>query len=204
MKNQPSLNYYGDHSLNFEDNDIDDLEYYAISELRKLAIPDEIIQMEYYALLLHFPGGDLSKILKIKNWCPISFVIPGACKFPKVHAVLIGPLAMRMVFTPNHIILPSTIYEPAEWYSPNNKEKVQAWRSYFYAVISHFGGDHALYVEEREADKYYKSALGAFEQTLVSQYGAAKKSMFDYPHGKFPKYYIDNFADLKEKQEKIA
>jgi hypothetical protein len=115
---------------------------------------------------------------------------------------------MRIVFTPEHIILPSTIYERIDWYSPRNKEQVQAWRSYYYLVINHFGGDHALYVDERIVNKYYTShhqpatvTLAAFEQTLISHYGSTKKTLFDYPHGKFPKYYIDTFADIKHNEE---
>ena len=201
MKYPVSLNFYGNHSLNFEDNDINDLEYYVISELCKIAIPDEIIKMEYDALLLLFPQGDLSRVFEIENWGPISYNIPRVYKIPKVNVVSIGPMAMRIVFTHNHIILPSSIYDPVEWYSPANKEKVQAWRSYFYAIITHFGGDHALYVDDRKSDKYYNTkikpdeyALEIFEQSLISRYGTTKKSLFDYPQGKFPKYYIDNFG----------
>jgi hypothetical protein len=111
---------------------------------------------------------------------------------------------MRIVFTPGHIILPSTIYERVEWYSPNNKEQVQSWRSFFHSIITHFGGDHALYVDEQIINKHFdiyhkpaSTALAAFEQTLVSQYGTSTITLFDYPHGKYPKYYIDNFTDIK-------
>jgi len=208
MKNLSPLNFYGNHSLNFYDNDINALECYAISELRKIAIPDKILLMEYDALLLLLPHADLSTVFDIENWRPLSYNMPTVYKFPKVNVVSIGPMAMRIVFTPNHIILPSSIYEPVEWYSPDNKENVQAWRSYFYAIITHFGGDHALYVDDRKSDKYYKkakvkpdiSALNSFEQSLILRYGETKKSMFDYPQGKFPEYYIDSFADIKEPQ----
>ena len=201
MKIPVSLNFYGNHSLNFEDNDINDLEYYAITELRKIAIPDEILLMEYDALLLLLPRIDLSGVIEIDNWRPVSYNVPTAYNIPKVNVVSIGPMAMRIVFTHNHIILPSSIYDPVEWYSPANKEKVQAWRSYFQAIITHFGGNHALYVDNRKTDKYYNdtktnpdpSTLETFEQSLISHYGTTKKSLFDYPQGKFPKYYIDNF-----------
>jgi hypothetical protein len=111
---------------------------------------------------------------------------------------------MRIVFTPGHIILPSTIYERVEWYSPRNKEQVQSWRSFFYSIITHFGGDHALYIDEQIINKHYdiyhkpaSTALAAFEQTLISQYGTSTKTLFDYPHSEYPKYYIDTFMDSK-------
>ena len=115
-------------------------------------------------------------------------------------------MGMRIVFTPAYIILPSTICERVEWYSPHNKEQVQSWCLYYYSIITHFGGDHALYVDERIINKHYdihhvpaRTALAAFEQTLQTQYGISKKSLFNYPHGKYPKYYIDTFTDIKQK-----
>jgi len=202
----PTLNFYANHALDFETTEHAALEYYAITELRKLPIPDDILLMEYDSLLLQFPDGDISAITKIADWSPISF--PGFSDKRKLtgkNIVALGPMAMRIVFTPEHLILPSTIYERVEWYSPNNKEKVQSWRSFFYSIIAHFGGNHAVYVDEKITNKHYdihhtptSTALAAFEQTLISQYGTSKKTMFDYSHGKYPKYYIDNFMDAKQ------
>jgi hypothetical protein len=112
---------------------------------------------------------------------------------------------MRIVFTPGHIILPSIIYECVDWYSPHNKEQVQSWRSFYYSIITHFGGDHALYVDEQTINKHYNThhkpastTLAAFEQTLISQYSTSNKSLFDYTHGEYPEYYIDTFTDIKQ------
>ena len=202
MRFPVSLNFYGNHSLNFENNDIDELEYFTITELRKIAIPEKILQMEYNALLLMSLRHDCSRAFKIDNWYPISINDSEVRKFPKDNVVTFGPMAMRIVINPTHITLPSSLYEPVEWYSPENKEKVQAWRSYYKTIITHFGGDHVLYVDERKTDKYFHTkvkpneyALEAFEQTLISKYGKTKKSLFDYPQGKFPKYYIDYFGE---------
>jgi hypothetical protein len=209
MKTLPTLNFYANHNLDFENSDIDHLRYYAISELRKFPTPDIILQIVHNSLCLQFPDGDLSRFESIKNWCPISF--PGSSpemqKILDRHITSIGPLGMRIVFTPQRIILPSIIYDCADWYSPLNKEKVQAIRTYYYTVINHFGGDHALYVDEKITKKYYdtkhtpnSAALNAFEQTLVTRYGTSTKTLFDYLHGKFPKYYIDTFPDLLQNQ----
>ena len=84
----PILNFYANHTLDFEATDYADLEYYAISELRKLPIPDDILRMEYNSLLLQFPDGDISAFTKIAEWCPISF--PGFSdkrKFPEKNVV---------------------------------------------------------------------------------------------------------------------
>jgi hypothetical protein len=202
----PALNFYANHALDFEHTDYAELQYYTISELRKLAIPDDILLMEHSSLLSQFPDGDISAFTKISEWCPVSFpAFPDGRKLPEKNIVSIGPLGMRIVFTPGHIILPSTIYDPIEWYSPNNKEQVQSWRIFFYSIVSHFGGDHALYVDERIINKHYNTnhkpantALAAFEQTLISQYGTSNKTLFDYPHGKYPKYYVDTFIDIKQ------
>jgi hypothetical protein len=71
----PALNFYANHTLDFENNDYTELQYYAISELRKLAIPDDILLMERNSLLLQFPDGDLFAFTKIAEWCPISFPV---------------------------------------------------------------------------------------------------------------------------------
>jgi hypothetical protein len=200
----PIINFYGNHNLDFLNKDIDSLEYYTISELRKIDIPDDILLMEYDSLREQFPGEDLSRLMNIGNWCPVSFhEIQGVRDFPKIHIVSIGPMGMRMVFTPQHIVLPSIIYERVAWYSPLNKDIVQIIRSYYYEVIKHFGGDKAFYVDERICEKYYSSsggdnsALISFEQKLIERYGTSKKTLLDYAHSKYPKYYIDFFTDLK-------
>jgi hypothetical protein len=160
--------------------------------------------MERNSLLLQFPDGDISAFTKIAEWCPISFpAFSDERKHPEKNIVSLGPLGMRIVFTPSHIILPSTIYERVDWYSPNNKEQVQSWRSFFFSIITHFGGDHALYVDEQIINKHYNiyhkpanTALAAFEQTLISHYGTSNKTLFNYPHGEYPEYYIDTFSDI--------
>jgi hypothetical protein len=205
----PILNFYGNHALDFENNDYEVLEYYTISELRKIPIPDDIYIMGFDAIRKQFPGADISNITKFTEWCPVSSPgFPDIRKYNIKNIVSLGPMAMRIVFTPEYLILPSTIYERVDWYSPLNKEQVQAWRSYYYSVINYFGGDHALYVDGRVVNKHYAShyqpadaALAAFEQTLISHYGSSKKTLFDYLHGKYPKYYIDTFADIKHQEE---
>jgi hypothetical protein len=203
----PILNFFGNHALDFENNDYANLQYYAISELRKLPIPDDILLMEHDSLQAQFPGGDISAITKIADWGSISFPgFPDERKFTEKNIVSIGPLGMRVVFTPEYIILPTSICERVEWYSPHNKEKVQAYRSFFYLIINHFGGDHALYVDDRIMNKYYNThhtpastALATFEQILISKYGSSKKSLFDFPHGNYTKYYIDTFSDIRNR-----
>jgi len=203
----PTLNFYANHALDFETTEHVALEYYIITELRKIPIPDDIFLMEYDTLRLQFPGVDISHFTNIAEWSPVSFPgLPNAHKILDKNILSIGPMGIRIVFNPEHIILPSTIYERVEWYSPHNKEKVQSWRIYFYSIITHFGGDHAIYADERIIDKHYdihhipaNTALAAFEQALIAHYGTSKKTMFDYSHGKYPKYYIDTFTDIKQK-----
>jgi hypothetical protein len=204
MKMLPALYFFGNHNLDFEKNDIYELEYYAISELRKIPIPDEILYFVYISIIKQFQGMDLSKLTEIENWCPISFrKEPGERDFPKEHVVSIGPMGLHLVITPHHIMLPAVVYERVDWYSPRNKDIVQIIRYYYHSIISHFSGDHALYVDERKTEKYYDydilvngSALIAFEQALITRYGIVRKPIFSYSYGKFPKYYIDTFADL--------
>jgi hypothetical protein len=197
----PALKFYGNHNLNFEDNDIDTVEYYAITELRKIPIPNEILLAVYDSLVRLFKHGNISKFTEIENWCPVSFPPQGVRNFPKQNVVTFGPLGMHLVITPHHIKLPTVLYELADWYTPLNKETVQILRTYYQSVITLFGGDHALYVNEPIFDKYYTykkqingSALTAFEQTLKDRYGPNKKPLFSYTPGKYPKYYIDTFT----------
>jgi hypothetical protein len=197
----PILNFFGNHTLDFANTNYDDLKYYTISELRKLDTPGDLLLIEYDALNVQLKGKDKSIITSIDNWAPLAFPdipdIPGFSM--KNHIVAIGPMAMRIVFTTKHILLPSFICERVDWYSPVNKEKVKAIRPYYHALINLFGGDHALYVDENIIDKYYpsNSSLASFEQTLVARYGKSRKTLFDYSKGKYPKYYIDTFTDVK-------
>jgi hypothetical protein len=198
----PTLEFYANHKINFEDNDIHSIEYYAITELRKIPIPEENLLAVYDSVMKRFRGRDLSKIFELDNWSPVKFrPMPGVRTFPKVNVVTFGPMAMHLFITPHYIKLPGILYEYADWYSPDNKELVQIIRSYYHTIITHFGGDHALYVDERKADKYYTeehaiggSALLSFEQTLKTKYGPIKKPLFSFPPGKYPKYYIDTFV----------
>ena len=201
----PVLEFYANHTLDFKKTDINELEYQVITELRKIEIPGEILVMVLDSLRLQFPGGDLSMFADIDNWSPISFKeMKGIPEIPKCHVVSIGPMGLRLVIRPEHIILPSIIYEPVDWYSPLSKDKIQIIRSYYIKIISLFGGDRAIYVDEKIFNKYYPdtddndtSALPSFEQALIKQYGTSKKTLFDYAHGKYPKYYIDNFTDIQ-------
>jgi hypothetical protein len=55
----PIMNFWGSHKIDFENYEHDYLEYFTISELRKIPIPDEIIRMENEAVQKQFPGGFL-------------------------------------------------------------------------------------------------------------------------------------------------
>jgi len=202
--NPTNLEFYGNHNLDFENNDINHLEYYTISELRKIPVPEEILAITKEWLLNFFIDGDISKFTSIDNWYPISFKkIPGVRDFPKEHVVSIGPMGLRLVITPNYIILPTIYTNPVDWYSPHNREKVHIIRSYYFAVIKLFEGDHALYVDDKKSSKFLDnkkvvdgSSLTAFEQVLFTRYGTVDTSLYSFPLGKYPKYYIDTFTDL--------
>jgi hypothetical protein len=196
----PILHFYGNHTLPFETNSIDQLEYHVISELRKIDLPDDLLLLLFDAVREQVPGNDISVFTEIENWSPITFPdIPGVRNFPKKNITAIGTMGMHIVFTPEHIILPPLFYERLGWYSPLHKEEVQLIRSYYFTLVKHFGGDHALYVDDRIVKKYYSRniPLKDFEQTLITRYGTSNKSLFDYTHGKYPKYYIDHFTDIK-------
>jgi hypothetical protein len=122
------------------------------------------------------------------------------------RVVTFGPMAMRVIFTPYYIRLPSVLYEPDEWYSAKYKKDVNAIRNYYKAVIACFGGSYGLYMTERTSDKFYQTEIPFFgnsedtlEQQLISHFGTSKKTLFDYQNGKYPKYYIDKFGDIGNK-----
>ena len=202
----PVLEFYANHTLDFETTDINKLEYQVITELRKIPIPDDIHVILLDTLRLQFPSGDLSVIASIENWSlfsPPEMIVNK--KISKTHITAIGSTGIRLVIKPQYILLPSLIYERVDWYSPQNKEKVQSLRSYYKTLISLFGGDHAVYVDEKIFNKYFpstsiydKSALTTFEQSLITRYGTSTKTLYDYSHGKYPKYYIDHFTDIRK------
>jgi hypothetical protein len=207
MKFPPTLTFYGNHSIDFENDNPDALKYYVISELRKIPIPDEIFLEAHNSLIKQFGSDqDLSTFWEFDTWYPVSFpILPQLDDVIKKNIALFGPMGLNTVFTPHHIMLPAVVYEPLAWYCPQNRELVQTIRSYYHAIINHFGGDHALYVNERIADKYYSnnqlvngSALTAFEQTLVSRYGPVKKPMYSFTPQKLPKYYLDPVTDTRD------
>jgi hypothetical protein len=199
IKREPILQFYGNHSIDFGYDDINTHENYAISALRQIPIPDEILLAEYDALMKYMRGCDISKLVEIDNWVPVKFPPrPGVMSFQKENIVTFGPMGMHLVITPQHIKLPGILYEKAEWYSPLNKETVQILRTYYHTIINQFGGDHALYVNERIVDKYYNdedlmdsSTLAAFKQNLLDRYGPIKKPMHGFTPSKLPKYYLD-------------
>jgi hypothetical protein len=67
----PALNFYANHALDFDNTEYAELQYYTISELRKLVIPDDIILMEHNSLLFIFPDGDMSAFTKISEFSRI-------------------------------------------------------------------------------------------------------------------------------------
>jgi hypothetical protein len=151
------LQFYGNHSLDYENNDIDSIKYYAIIELRKISIPDKIYLAAHDSLIKQFGSDqDLSKFWAFDTWYPVSFpFMPHIANAIKNNILIFGPMGLNILFTPHHIILPTVVDEPLAWYCPQNKELIQIVRSYYHTIIHHFGGDHALYVYERIADKYY-------------------------------------------------
>ena len=198
--------FFSDHKIDFENNDIDAVEYYAITELRKIPVPDKVLDILEDKLISNYLGKPLTRLLSIEKWSPLSFPhIPGVRDFPKDCVNTVSPMCMHIIITPHHIKLPEIIYDKAEWFSPDNFEKIQSIRSYYHAIITHFGGTHALYTFERLWQKYYDeeklingSALLAFEDSLKTKYGINKKPLHKYTCDKFPRYYIDTFDDLKK------
>jgi len=196
--------FFGNHNINFEDNDIEAVENYVIKELNKIPIPDVLYSILEDNLISKYLGDKLTKLLSIDKWFPIPFhQIPSIQGFLKDRIVAIGPMCMHMVITPHHIKLPEIIYNKIIWYSPGNREKIQAIRSYYYSIIEHFGGSFALYATEHLWQKYFiandflgASTLFSFKEVLKSKYNTNKKSIYNFPHGKYPHYYIDTFNDF--------
>jgi len=187
----PLLNFYANHSLDFKN-----FQNNVIARLSIINIPDDIYLMAFDLLRLQFPGEDLSKFYNIKSWCP-PFILGSSDDrdLSYKNIVLIGSMGMSLIITPKHIRLPSGNYTPVDWYSPHNRGIVRVWRAYYFTIISQFGGDHALYVDDYITSSYYDlmedASLHKFEQALEAHYGLSNKSMFGYSHSEFPNYYID-------------
>jgi len=181
------LKFFGDHAINFEDNDQRAVEYYFISELRKIPIPYEIIEILQESLLTHCSNKAISKYASLQGWYPlVPTDVPGRHKIDMTGRILtMGPLGISMLLRPHYIDLPGLISDRIEWYSPYCKELVQAIRSYFYTVISHFGGKFALYTDNRNWNNLWEddtivngSALVGFEHTLKAKYSKIKIAHF--------------------------
>jgi len=201
--------FFSDHKIDFENKNIDAVEHYAITELRKIPVPDKVLDILEDKLISNYLGKPLTRLLSIEKWSPFSFPqIQGVRDFPKDCVNTVGPMCMHIIITPHHIKLPEIIYDRAEWFSPDNIEKIQSIRTYYHSIINHFGGTHALYTFERSWQKYYNnenlingSALLGFEEALKLKYGVIKKPLHKYTCDKFPRYYIDTFDDLKKEHQ---
>ena len=172
-------------------------------KINEIPIPDEIYLFHYDALYNQFKTRDLGTFYKIDKWCQM--IVPdlpeGADKYPSIS--LLGPMGMFLFFHPEYIELPPVICDRVDFYSPYNAELVHITRTYYHAIITLFGGDHALYVEDRKFQRNYKTlpnpfdTLPSVEQYFIKRYGLNKKPLTKYSHGKYPKYYIDDFEDLQ-------
>jgi len=202
----PNLNFYGNHSIGFDNKEIETVRYDIITSLRKIPVPDEIILLLYDSLSERFNEKDLSFFFDLNDW---RLVMPFPDKESRLgaatrnHIAVIGVLGMPVWFNPHYIILPPLMTNRENWYSPRNAKLVKVIRSYYCSIVHQFGGDHALYIDERMFNKYYDrvrktggSRLKAFEEILTERYGINKKLIDAYKHGKYPKYYIDYFTDV--------
>jgi len=189
-----AIEFYGNHDIDFADKDFETLVNMTIPKLRKIPIPDELYIIENERARLSFPGLVFGEMYYLDTWYPVNK------DFFDKRVVVFGPMAMRIIFTPHYIRLPSIIFEPVDWYSAENKKDVNAIRLYYKTVIEHFGGYYSLYITERTSDRFHRPGLPFFgasqltlEQQLINHYGTSKKTLFDYKNGKYPKYYIDRF-----------
>jgi len=194
------LEFYGNHTIDFAGNDYETLVYMTIPKLQEIPIPDELYIIQNERDRLMYPGRIFSEKYYSDTW---QLFNPYDLPIKDKRVVTFGLMAMRVIFTPHYIRLPSILYEPEQWYSAENKTNVNAVRNYYKTVIDHFGGSYALYITERTSDKFYQKEMpffgnseDALEQQLISHYGKSKKTLFDYQNGKYPKYYIDNFEDI--------
>jgi hypothetical protein len=195
-----SLEFYGNHAIDFANNDYETLVNMTIPKLQEIPIPDEIYIIENEEFRLRFPGQPFGDMFLTDTWNHFN---PINMPYFDKRVVTFGPMGMRIIFTPHYIRLPSVLYEPLEWYSAENKKEVNALRNYYKTVIDQFGGSYALYMTERTSDKFYQKEIPFFgisedtlEQQLISHFGKSKKTLFDYQNGKYPKYYIDRFGDI--------
>jgi len=195
-----TIEFYGNHAIDFASNDYETLVNMTIPKLQEIPIPDELYIIENERARLTFPGHAFGEKFYIDTW---ELFNPIELPLFDNRVVTFGPMAMRVIFTPHYIRLPEVLYEPEEWYSTENKKDVNAIRNYYKTVIDHFGGSYGLYMTERTSDKFYQTEIPFFgtsedtlEQQLISHFGASKKTLFDYSNGKYPKYYIDKFGDM--------
>ena len=195
-----TVEFYGNHNIDFANNDFETLVNMTIPKLQEITIPDELYIIENEKARLRFPGRAFGAMFYIDTWLLFRH---SDLPLLDIRVVPFGPMAMRVIFTPHYIRLPEVLYEPDEWYSAENKKDINAIRNYYKAVIAHFGGSYALYITERTSDKFYQKEMpffgnseDALEQQLISHYGKSKKTLFDYQNGKYPKYYIDRFENI--------
>jgi hypothetical protein len=198
----PTMKYFSSHKFDFKNNDIYEIQDYIISELNKIPISAKLQDIIISGLINIFLGDMLSFLISQDKWRPMHCPsYEKGIEIEKQNIFAFGPLGMHFFITPTYMTLPEIIFARIDWYSPNNKEKVQEVRNYYHSIIKVFGGDHVTYADERIWQKYFEEDVSLFDQTLISKYGINKKPLFSYPHGKCPRYYIDTFNDLNSNKK---
>ena len=202
-----SLNFYSNHNIDFKRHSLLDIRFHGISALRKIPFPDSLVTVTVESYPNVFSTHTSVESTLGQEWGPVDVpgVTPHNVRNLNPRIIAFGPMVMRIILVPNHIILPSILYDREGFYSPQNKMKVHEIRKYYYRIISLYGGDRAIYVDDRvvnkfnfPADDFKSSVFKNFENELVERYGENRKHIYSYAQGKFPRYYIDTFDDLKD------
>jgi len=216
---------YGNHKINFNNRDYEDIAHEIKVKLDNL----QISNVEYLRFLViydlessikHFKRSDEDEILeKIKEYKDTikkewNYFITdyndykqddeddtydNICK----EITFRGLFDFELTFTYSSIYFWDSTFRYRNWFDVDRKLRDE-WRKYMYQIIKLFGGDRVIYLPDQGADHFLDKfdqlpviSFDEIEKEIINEYGENEKALGNFTNEDGIWYYIDNFSDLE-------
>jgi hypothetical protein len=215
---------YGNHKINFENRDYNEIACEIKEKLDNLQILNEehlrflvIQRLEDYINFWNKTNDEeiLEKIKKYKErtkWEWNYYIGKGGISIEDdfcleldccVEINFSGFLDFELQFTYSSIYFWDPPYRYKEWFECD-KEIRDEWRKYMYQIITLFGGDRVIYLPDQGADhildKFDQLPVLSFEEIekeIIKEYGKNERTIGNFRKEDSIWYYIDSFNDLE-------
>jgi hypothetical protein len=114
-----------------------------------------------------------------------------------------GLFDFELTFTYSSIYFWDSTFRFRNWFDIN-KNLRDEWRKYMYQIITLFGGDRVIYLPDQGADHFLDKfdqlpviSFDEIEKEIINEYGENEKTLENFTEEDSIWYYIDNFNDLE-------